>query len=910
MSSSRESGGQSERPLGGAPASRCDSRGTEHRQAGRGTSALTWLIRLTLICAIVVTPWLFGGIQASVQAWLYAGVCVALGCWLVGQLTGRLRTRLPLAVIPLFCALALGGAQLVPLSRQVNATFSPAGTQWRADLLGDELPAAMPSSQCPASTRADLALLILVVSVFALGSVFFASPRIQIWLCWAVAVNGAALAFFGLIQKLTWDGMLYWSVPCHGGPFGPFVNRNNGAGYLNLCLAAALGVVVWILGRSRTGAAGSLSTSAEADTSLIAAMPLTAFSLAGCIVAGIVCALSRGAWIALIGASLVTATVGLWVRPRGMRLRAFTLVAVIGLSLVGWVGLQESVFARLGTLLDGDKFLATGARLPHWQESLQIVPDFWITGSGLGTYRYVYGLYQKQPLEGWFYHAENQYVEALADGGAVGLILLLTMIGAVSFACWRVLRRDPDTGGFAFGVAATFALATQAIHGYFDFGLYMPANAMLLALLCGAICGRASVLHRRSAARPGTGSESVSQSRGSLREQNAGSRSGPRHWLMSRSFHSSAIVALLLAAGLWGWSETRRVADVESARIAVRFALDPAETSPQAVADGIAVLGAAVRERPDDVEGQYRLAELWVLLYRLRALDQLRDEQMAVADEGRLWEATSPFILHDRMHHFVRSDRSSELSRLRVEPVVGQHLLPALQHLALARRACPLLPEVHLMTAQLCGLTADPSSDRRHIRRTRQLAPGYPELLFRCGLLDHQAGRLDSAYESWRACLILVPDNLDAMLDRMGDEIRKPETMEKLLPDSPALLIGLARQRYNATEDADVRRLLVERAAALVDCVDLPEGERNYLRGSAFALQGDFPAAVASLQRAVQLRPQETAWRYELALSLQATGDFGGAREQAKWCARTDPRNAVYRKLLEQIILQQLDPGE
>ena len=55
------------------------------------------------------------------------------------------------------------------------------------------------------------------------------------------------MAFFGICQQMSWNGKLFWSFPLrHSGyPFSSFVNRNNAAGYLVLCLAAAFGVAFW-----------------------------------------------------------------------------------------------------------------------------------------------------------------------------------------------------------------------------------------------------------------------------------------------------------------------------------------------------------------------------------------------------------------------------------------------------------------------------------------------------------------------------------------------------------------------------------------------------------------------------------------------------------------------------------------
>ena len=128
----------------------------------------------------------------------------------------------------------------------------------------------------------------------------------------------------------------------------------------------------------------------------------------------------------------------------------------------------------------------------NWADGWRAAEDLLPAGSGLGTYRYIYRAYQQQPYDVWYYHAENQYLQALVEAGLPGLGLLLAVLGLVALACWRLLQHAPDAATYALGVAGTFALSSQAIHAVFDFGLYLPANMLLLALICGAVCGRAA----------------------------------------------------------------------------------------------------------------------------------------------------------------------------------------------------------------------------------------------------------------------------------------------------------------------------------------------------------------------------------------------------------------------------------
>ena len=870
-------------------------------------SAVGLAVRVVLCCLVTVTPWFFGGVQAAVQVWLFVGVAAALACWLLMQLTGRSASAtLPVALVPLIFALVLGGFQLVPLGAEANAILSPGAARLRAALLpGKDSPDAslaenlglaaeperQPLSLYPASTRRDLSLLVLGTAVFLLGALFFKTSRARLWLCGLIAVNGALLAFFGLVQMLASNGLIYWRVPLTqgGGPFGPFVNRNNAAGFLLLCLAGAVGMTIWAVDRSRSSGLASGDTHSSGGRGIpaklrqrffelaahIDGVTLTAVALAGCIIAGILCSLSRGAAVAMVGATIVSALFALCARGRTLRVWGAGIVAVVALFLVSWVGMRDSVYARLATLLDRE-MISQQARIPIWLDGLKAVADFWQVGSGLGTYRYVYSPYQERFAEGWYYFAENQYLEALVEGGILGLGLMLTMMALVGMAGWRLLRDDSDSRTFAFGIAGIFALTGQAIAGFFDFGLHIPANMLLFALMCGAMLGRAA-----DPAKRGRPPSSLT--------------------LLSARPLPTLLATLLLGATIWGGLETRSAAATETTLKQVRFAETPSGVAPEALRDAIDQLETALEGRADDAEARQRLAELWIHLYRVRALKQLRDEATSAADATDLWEATSPVVLHGRSHYFAEYGLASELQKLRDERLIKDHLTRALRHLILARRCCPLLPDVHLRMAELCVLVVDPAGDAIHIQRSQQLMPSFPDVLFQCGVLELQAGRPDAAYDCWRRSLGLSSRYLGNLLGLAGRQVSLWHMVEKVLPDDPALLIQLARERYQDEEHALVRTMLIDRAELLVEQADMPEDERYYLRGAVLALKACYPEAIENYLRAVELRSREVTWRYELALALQHEGLLDEAHEQAKCCARMAPRHSTYRKLLEDI---------
>ena len=501
-------------------------------------------ITFVLIASLVITPWLFGGVWSRVQCVL---VFVAAGLLVLDALRGASRCYLPTAFWPLVLGIALGLFQLVPWGPKFAPKLASGATQWRLDTAytivpsGEEATAvdtpflrsassassATSRSLYPPATREHLALLILVTCVFWIAARCFPPGHALHWLLLAGTVCGVALALFGLIQKFTWNGQIYWSVPLSQGgtPFGPYVNRNNAGGFLNLCLATGMGLYVWHNWRGEVRGAkpsrrgrnsirdderrvrvatpngrhsrqyyatvqGSLAAAVRGFFAEINGTRMMVMAGVMFIAGGIVATASRGSILSLGFAAAVTIAVLLSRKGRRSQGIGLVVTACAALALVVWLGQFSEVQERFDQMMGADT--APDARLLNWADAMHALPSFWGLGSGLNTYRFVCPPFEDRFTgDRWHYYAENQYLQALIDGGVVALVLLLTTIGLVIFAIARLYRRGgrSDT---AIAIMGTFALSSQAVGAAFDFGLYLPANAMLLAAICGTVVGRAA----------------------------------------------------------------------------------------------------------------------------------------------------------------------------------------------------------------------------------------------------------------------------------------------------------------------------------------------------------------------------------------------------------------------------------
>jgi O-antigen ligase len=133
-----------------------------------------------------------------------------------------------------------------------------------------------------------------------------------------------------------------------------------------------------------------------------------------------------------------------------------------------------------------DRFTRSGSsvenRVRIWRDTLPVVRDFWLTGTGVGTYRTAMLYYQRSERVVQFNQAHNHYLQATAEGGVV----LLALIACASVALARLVRQRmvTDTSGYYWiRAGAATGLLAVALQSLWETGLVMPANAGLAAVL-------------------------------------------------------------------------------------------------------------------------------------------------------------------------------------------------------------------------------------------------------------------------------------------------------------------------------------------------------------------------------------------------------------------------------------------
>ncbi|MBN1558412.1 MAG: O-antigen ligase family protein [Lentisphaerae bacterium] len=317
----------------------------------------------------------------------------------------------------------------------------------------------------------SLRMAALTIAAFSAGLLAATlEPRRRRRLLSMLAAIGAILAAAATVSLRVYPqgDTIWWVVPiAHDlpGPVACFVNRNHLAGYLALLAPAALALAVESAERRRPAAAA------------VYAAALALMGLAVCLID------SRGGLIAF-GIALLAAALLLILYRR--RLAGAVVLALLVGALAAFAALPAAApqRARFARLLNAGTRGSVYVRATAWRDTLSVWRAYPLWGAGPEGFRMVYPQHRRTSAGASMSHAENEYVQLLADAGLAGVALA----GALLLALRRGLRlRPPPTGpaDCAVGVATGGALAAALVHAGFEFLPHIPLVSVTLAILIG-----------------------------------------------------------------------------------------------------------------------------------------------------------------------------------------------------------------------------------------------------------------------------------------------------------------------------------------------------------------------------------------------------------------------------------------
>jgi len=434
--------------------------------------------RAAVLLYLVLVAWTTFAF-AGVYAWtLYLPAAICL--WLA--LDGRPWAAPDERSLLLDCSLALvSGAlivQLLPLPAVVVDAISPAVRPTRERVFF-QLPAMLPLTIDPPSSAWAAMVGIGTIVIFLTARRLLTGSHVRFFIR-GLTLIGLVLSAIGLAQDASGHGLMYWrKAPLQEGapPFGPFVDRNTFATWVLLAVPLCVGyLIAHVRAHARDGQAQT-RRAARVISALDGRAILIAVSV-GLMVIALLTSLSRSGMASMTAAAALGALLASR-RPgaggRDARWWLWALAAIILLLAI----------ARIDPLALGQRFASAGTsaadRVVIWRETMPMVRDFWLTGTGAGTYETAMLVYQRSSPGVRFNQAHNHYLQVAAEGGL--LLGLPVLIGLMAYAVTALKRVSTDGSGMfwvrAGALCGLFGVAAQSV---WDTGLTAPANAILAAI--------------------------------------------------------------------------------------------------------------------------------------------------------------------------------------------------------------------------------------------------------------------------------------------------------------------------------------------------------------------------------------------------------------------------------------------
>jgi O-antigen ligase len=376
----------------------------------------------------------FGGVQPFGQAVLEIGSALLLTVWALGACRSRfVDIRGNVLFAPL---LGLGGIVLAQL--WLGATASPYATKIEA-LKGTAI--------------------FLLIFLFVQSCRRKEQARRFVWFLGGLSFG---VALFGIVQYFTWTGKLYWSLalPRGAGPFGPFVNRDHFAGFVELTVPLALALLIH----------RAVEREKQVLLAVLSTVPVGALFLSA----------SRGGIISFVFEFAALLALSRQRRfPKSQWLGAAALAVVAGAFTV-WLGVSEA-FQRFAQLTPGE--ISRNRRVSMYRDTWHIFQHHPWTGTGWGTLIVVYPRFESYYDGLVVDHTHNDFLELLADSGLAGGLCGLALVVALARKGLANRAASGDPFVRAMRAGALTACGGLLLHSLVDFNLRIPSNALLFLLL-------------------------------------------------------------------------------------------------------------------------------------------------------------------------------------------------------------------------------------------------------------------------------------------------------------------------------------------------------------------------------------------------------------------------------------------
>jgi O-antigen ligase len=390
-------------------------------------------LRLAIGTLLAFAVLCFGAVESWSQMALEIGAALLLACWAIREFRGR-RVALPSAWL------------LAPPA----ALWLLAGVQ---EIFG--------TSVYPYATKIELLKwgACLVLCLLALAA-FHTAEQVHA-LAWFLLGLSFAVSLLGIAQYFTFNGKIYWlvAIPARAGPFGPYVNRDHFAGFVELTAPLGLALLLFGAFRRETWAILALFTVVPAGALVLSA--------------------SRGGIITFVFQCLLLLILWRW-RESARRWAGVATLALLSALFIVWLGISPAIerFSQLTR-----EQISRDRRVSMYRDTWRIFQDHRWLGTGAGTLEAAYPRYESYYDGLRVDHAHNDYLELLAETGLAGGLCGAAFVGLLVWRGFSNFQAARSQLGQALYAGTMVSCVGLLLHSFVDFNLHIPANGLLFLLL-------------------------------------------------------------------------------------------------------------------------------------------------------------------------------------------------------------------------------------------------------------------------------------------------------------------------------------------------------------------------------------------------------------------------------------------
>lgn len=215
------------------------------------------------------------------------------------------------------------------------------------------------------------------------------------------------------------------------------------------------------------------------------------------ILAGIGSSVSRGGWICT---GIATIILLFLLVKRHHRYRIPAIVALAVIMVGGGIFYTKSTAAqqRVADLSAGMGVALSGSdiRVTLWKAAAGIWMDHPWIGGGPAHFDHLFPKYRSQYFQARPDRTHNDYLNTLADWGAIGLglvLLILFLFFRGVHRSWKFVQHSSNelsskpSNRSALVLGGAMGIATLALHSFVDFNMHIPANALIAVTIIAIV---------------------------------------------------------------------------------------------------------------------------------------------------------------------------------------------------------------------------------------------------------------------------------------------------------------------------------------------------------------------------------------------------------------------------------------